>query len=194
MRHIKIRVPTIVFTAKIIVFSLILLGGYYLLFLGPSLALPRAYLQAQELFSKHRAALVQNRVVLVDLARLDISSSNFYDKKTSLFSTLQKTNEEELRAIDNESDISRMTGAPNTLIAFLNNDMRDALPPLLEKARDVLTRQQALIQLFLETDAIVSDLLRYDAAQDLGALDPANDKDKLIARATDAAGGIGNIM
>ena len=58
------------FGIKVIVLLLILFGGYYIFFLAPKLALPNAYIRMQEMFAEHRANLVQNRIALVELARL----------------------------------------------------------------------------------------------------------------------------
>ena len=58
------------FGVKILVLLLVLFGGYYIFFLAPKLALPNAYIKMQEIFAEHRANLVQNRIALVELARL----------------------------------------------------------------------------------------------------------------------------
>ncbi|MDP3991870.1 MAG: hypothetical protein Q8P66_03185, partial [Candidatus Colwellbacteria bacterium] len=58
------------FGVKVIVLLLVLFGGYYVFFLAPKLALPNAYIKMQETFVGHRTNLVQNRIALVELARL----------------------------------------------------------------------------------------------------------------------------
>jgi len=178
---------------KIGIFLFVFFAGYYFLFLGPSLALPKAYLETQEVFAEHHANLLQNRMALVGLTRLDVSSANFGNERTSLLATLQRTNEKELLAVENIDKLPRITGVSNEVIAFLNNDIHNVFLPLLEETREILNDQQAIIKQLTDFDIKISDILSYNPSQNLGGLDPVSDKEKIIERATAAAKGIGNI-
>lgn len=158
------------FGVKVIVLLLVLFGGYYIFFLAPKLALPNAYLKAQEVFAEHRANLVQNRVVLVELARLSPNSADLFNKEAELLQKLQETNTEGIKSLEENQKLPYVAGAPNELLDFLNNDLPAALTQLLLKERQILEEQQGLIASLTNLNSITADLLRYNAEQDLGTL------------------------
>lgn len=138
------------FGIKVILLLLVLFGGYYIFFLAPKLALPNAYLKAQEVFAQHRANLVQNRVALVELARLSADSSDLFNKEAELLQKLQQTNTEGVQSLEKNKKLPYVAGTPNELLDFLNNDLPAALFPLLLKEREILEEQQSIIAALIE--------------------------------------------
>ncbi|MDP4007107.1 MAG: hypothetical protein Q8P55_00730, partial [bacterium] len=104
---------------KVGVLLLFLFGGYYVFFLGPQLALPNAYLKAQEVFAQHRSNLLENRTALVELARLSATTSDLANKETELLGKLQKTNEDGLVSVESNRRIPFVPGASNEFLDFL---------------------------------------------------------------------------
>jgi len=161
------------FGVKIIILLLVLFGGYYVFFLAPKLALPKAYLKAQEVFAEHKTNLVQNRIALVELARLSSNSDNLFNEETELLSQLQQTNEKGIKSLEKNQKLPHIVGAPNESLDFLNKDLSDVFPPLFLKERQILQEQQGLITSLTSLNSITADLLRYNAAQDLGVKEEA---------------------
>lgn len=178
---------------KVIIFSAVLFAGYYFLFLAPSLSLPKAFLEAQNQFASHRSLLLENRVALVGLTKLNPASANFNNEKNNLLQTLITTNENALVSLEKTPSMPHISGAPSEFLAFLNNDLNDALPPLLEKERSILQEQQTLINDLIALDSAISNIFIYNASQDIGALDPISDKDELEERFARAYNGLVNI-
>ncbi|MCH8244730.1 hypothetical protein IIB97_02495, partial [Patescibacteria group bacterium] len=159
---------------KIIVLLVILFAGYYILFLAPRLALPNAYLEAQKIFAEHRTNLVENRVALVELARLSVDSADLFNKEIGLLGKLQETNKVGIQSLEKNQKLPRVAG----LSEFTN-----ALPQLFEKELQILKEQQGLISSLTSLNSAVEDLLRYNAKQNLGS--PAN-SEQLQAKKEDA--------
>lgn len=170
---------------------LVLFGGYYIFFLGPKFALSNAYLKTQDVFAEHKANLVQNRLTLVELAHLSPSSADLFNKEAELLQKLQKTNTEGVKSLDKNNKLPHVRGAPSELLDFLNKDLSNALSPLLLKERQILEEQQGLIALLTNLNSITADLLRYNAAQDLGTLDLS--KEEVTARTKAAKEGVRKI-
>ena len=142
------------FGVKIIVFLLVLFGGYYLFFLAPKLALPNAYLKAQELFAERKANLTQNRVALVELARLSPRSANLFGEETALLQKLQETNTKGKESMQGSQKLPYVVGTSNAFIDFLNRELPTALTPLLEKENRILDEQQVLIASLVDFSAM----------------------------------------
>ena len=181
------------FGVKVVVLLLVLFGGYYIFFLAPKLALPNAYIRMQEMFAEHRANLVQNRIALVELARLSPNSADFFNKETELLRQLQETNTNGIKSLEGNQKLPYVAGAPNELLDFLNNDLSAALPPLLLKERQILEEQQPIIASLTNLNLITENLLRYNAADDLGTRDLSLEKKEAATRAKTAKEGIGKI-
>jgi hypothetical protein len=181
------------FGVKVIMLLLVLFGGYYIFFLAPKLALPNAYIKMQEIFTEHRANLVQNRIALVELARLSPNSANLSNKEAELLRQLQETNTNGIKSLEGNQKLPRVAGAPNELLDFLNNDLSTALPPLLLKERQILEEQQPIIASLTNLNLITENLLRYNAVDDLGTLDLLLEKKEAVTRAKTAKEGIGKI-
>lgn len=181
------------FGVKVVVLLLVLFGGYYIFFLAPKLALPNAYIKMQEIFTEHRTNLVQNRIALVELARLSPDSADFFNKESELLHQLQETNANGIKSLEGNRKLPRVAGAPNALLDFLNNDLSLALPPLLLKERQILEEQQPIIASLVSLNLITEKLLRYDAAHDLGTLDLSQETKEAVTRAKTAKEGIGEI-
>lgn len=82
----------IILLSKILIIFVIFIAAYYLLILKPKLELPNKILAAQKELSLHHSTLVQNKLSLVELARLKPDSSNFNYNKTNLVGIIQETN------------------------------------------------------------------------------------------------------
>src|SRR3989338_10434639 len=181
------------FGVKIIVFLLVLFGGYYLFFLAPKLALPNAYLKAQELFAERKANLTQNRVALVELARLSPRSANLFGEETALLQKLQETNTKGKESMQGSQKLPYVVGTSNAFIDFLNRELPTALTPLLEKEHRILDEQQVLIASLVDFSAMTANLLRYDAPFAIGSFNLTSQKEEAIAHAAAAREGLGNV-
>lgn len=175
------------FGVKVIILLIVFFAGYYIFFLAPKLALPNAYLKAQEIFEEHKANLVQNRIAIVELARLTPNSADLFNKEAELLGQLQQTNENGIKSLEKNQKLPRVAGAPSEFIDFLNNDLPAAVSPLLLKERQILEEQQVLIASLINLNSITSNLLLYNATEDLGV------KEASAARAKAAKEGIKKI-
>jgi len=178
------------FTLKLVLFSLFLFGGYYVFFLAPKLALPNAYLQAQKIFAEHRTNLVQNRVALVELARLSLNSATFSNKETELLQKLRETNEKGIQFLEEDQKLPSVSGAPNEFLDFLNNDLTHAFLLLSEKEHQIFKEQQDLLDDLTNLNSVTANLLKYNATQDIGTLDLLSQKQEIVKRVKTAHTGI----
>ncbi len=181
------------FGFKIIILLLVFFGGYYIFFLAPKLALPNAYLEAQEIFAEHKTNLIQNRVILMELARLTLNSDNLFNKEADLLQQLRETNEKGIRSLEKNQKLPYIAGAPNKFLDFLNNDLPIAFLPLLLKERQILEEQQDLIASLTKLNSITADLLQYNPEQDLGKFNLTTQKEEVELRIKNAKMGIKKI-
>ncbi|MCH8748462.1 hypothetical protein IH781_01800 [Patescibacteria group bacterium] len=184
----------IAFTAKTIFLAAILLVGYYFGWLRPQLALPKALIEAQTQLAQHHAMLLQNRLALTELTRLDSTSANVHQEKGKLLATLERTNDEGLNALNNLPALPRIAGTPTTSLNFLNNDLGQTIPTLVEKHRSILHSQQELLTKFKNIDTALANVFRYNPELDLGRLDLRNDQEELLKRAKVAQKGLSAIL
>ena len=178
------------FTLKLTLFSLLLFGGYYVFFLAPKLALPNAYLQTHKIFAEHRTNLVQNRVALVELARLSLDSATSSNKETELLQKLRETNEKGIQFLEEDQKLPSVSGAPNEFLDFLNNDLAHAFLLLDEKEYQIFKEQQDLLVDLTNLNSATANILKYNAAQDIGTLDLLSQKEEIMARVKAAHAGI----
>jgi len=181
------------FGLKVIIFLLVLFGGYYIFFLAPKLALPNAYLETQKIFTEHKTNLVQNRVILIELAQLTENSDNLFNKETKLLQQLQETNEKGIGSLEKNQKIPHISGASNKFLNFLNNDLSNAFLSLLLKERQILEEQQDLIFSLVKFNSITADLLRYNSEQDLGKFNLTMQKEEITLRVKNAKIGVKKI-
>lgn len=130
---------------KVVALLLIFLGLYYILFLAPKIALPNAFLESQAVFAEHRTNLVQNRIALVELARLSPNSADIFNKEAELLKKLQATNEQGIKLLEENKELPSVAGVGNGFLYFLNNDLPVTLQSLRLKERQILEEQQSLI-------------------------------------------------
>ena len=178
---------------RILFFLLILFGSYYFLFLKPGLEIPTALLETQKVLALHHSNLLQNRVALVELTKLNPDTTDFNNRKTILFMRLQETNKAGLSALDDQHNLPTIAGAPNESLNFLNNELHPAFSLLLKETRAIFTEQQILINFLVALDKTVSNIFLYDPTNDLGKLDLTSDKDRVIERAQFAMEGLEKI-
>jgi len=127
---------------KTFVFLILLLAGYYFLFLGPKLAFPSKLLQAEERLAQHHSNLLQNRLSFVELTRLDPNSTGFNLEKSNLVLIVKKTNEEGLNALEKQSELPK-----------IDNDINSRYESLLGETRTVYEDQEKLLEKVFATDS-----------------------------------------
>jgi len=187
----KQRTPAIAFIIKTILLAVIFLAGYYFGWLRPQLALPKALIEAQTQLAQHHALLLQNRLALTELTRLDSASATVHEEKGRLLATLEQTNQEGLKVLDNAPPpLPNISGAPTAVLTFLNTDLTQAFRILNEEHRSILEDQQALLENLKTLDLALTDIFRYHPALDLGTLDPTTDRAELLKRSQAAQKGL----
>jgi len=180
--------------ARVIALLIIFFAGYYILFLAPRLALPNAYLETQKIFAEHRTNLVENKVALVELTRLSIGSANLSNKERDLLEKLQETNNVGIQSLEENQHLPRVMGVSSKFLSFLHQDLANAFPLLLEKERHILKEQQSLIDSLTNLNSATGNLLRYNAKQDLGSLDPVVNSEEIQTRKETADSGLEKIV
>jgi hypothetical protein len=127
---------------KTLIFFILLLVGYYFLFLGPKLAFPSKLLQAEERLAKHHFNLLQNRLSFVELTKLDTNSADFDLKKSNLVGTLQKTSKDGFKALENPPKLPEV-----------NKELSDRYQELLNETRKIYEDQERLLEKVFATDS-----------------------------------------
>lgn len=166
----------------------VLLAGYYFLILKPRLALPKALLESQQILGEFHEVLLQNRIALTELTRLDPSTSDFFDEKQRSLTRLNETNQAALKLANNPPPLPKKT--TNEL-----NDLKKAYPSLTQQTKTLLELQQSLIKKLNLTHELLENIYRYDPVVDLEDLDINNptDKEELTSRLNAALEGLDNI-
>lgn len=124
------------FASKTLLFFLLLVGGYYLLFLNPQIKYSRALLEAERVIGEHTAFnLLQNRIAFVELTKLDLQMGNFNFEKADLVSTLQKTGKDGLEQLEKGVKI------PN-----INTQLKKRFPALIAETKEVYQNQDKLLK------------------------------------------------
>ena len=183
----------LVLAIKTTLVTLCLLLGYYFLILKPQLALPTALLNAQKTLTLHHTNLLQNRLALTELTRLHPNSSALSQEKRRLIQTLKTTNEQGLKAVIEHNSLPEIKGAPSPPLTFLNTQLGQAFPDLLEQTRQVFNKQQNLITNLDNLDTETANLFSYSPQQDLDQLELSADKKSAITRANAAIQGLDKI-
>jgi hypothetical protein len=127
---------------KTLIFFILLLAGYYFLFLGPKLAFPSKLLQAEERLAQHHFKLLQNRLSFVELTRLDPNSAGFSLEKSNLVLIVNKTNEEGLNDLENPPKLPEV-----------NKELSDRYQELLNETRKIYENQNKLLEKVFDTDS-----------------------------------------
>lgn len=130
---------------RFILLLFLIFAGYYLLFLRPLLALPGAYDKTAKILSQHHANLLQNRLALVGLAKLDPQSQTAHLDKNRLFSALTETNRKGLELLNAAAALPKVRGVPTQSTRFLNSELNEAAKILSEKTRSLFNEQKPLI-------------------------------------------------
>jgi cell division septum initiation protein DivIVA len=179
---------------KAIVFTGLLLLAYYFLYVYPNLLAPNALHSAEKILTTYYNELLDNRLSYTALIQLDASSKNFEDERPVVINRLQTTNDEGMKALENPKELIRVNGAPGEVLKFIDNDLAEAYPNLLEKNRKLLQTQKELIKRLVAFDSILAKIFAYDPIIDLGGLDPKKDKEWLLERVASAKNGIQKIQ
>ena len=178
---------------KTVVFTLILLSGYYFLFLKPKLEIPNALLDARKKLSVHYYTLVENRASYTEFTRLDTTGGNLEYEKGEIIAKIKKTNEEGLKDLENRGFIKKIKGSPSDRLNFLNNDLPKAYYSLLDKNKKIYEEQKNIIESLNKLDSKISKLFAYNPEVDLGKLDLTKDKEQALERSANAKLGLTKI-
>jgi hypothetical protein len=185
---------TIGIILKVVIFTGLLFVIYYFLFLSPKHQIPNALLDAEKILSTHYNKLIQNRLSYIGLSKLDASSSKFENERVEIIAEMQKTNEDGLKALNDPEQLKKVNGAPSGVLSFLNRDIANAYPTLLEKSKKVYEEQKLFIEKLSILDSTISKLFAYHPETDLGTLDPQKDKELLLERIASAKSGLDMIQ
>lgn len=141
--------------ARTVLLLILFLASYYLLILRPQLTLPNKLLKAERQLSRHRSTLLQNRLALVELTRLDPDSAGFNLEKSSLVATVQETNKEGLEALTKP-----------TAIPEVDKKLSGRYQELLSETRGIYEEQGEFLKRVFATDSYKEgvEILRSDGA------------------------------
>ncbi len=180
----KLPIPIRWITIPLIT-TVVLLGGYYTLLLKPSLALPIALLDTQANLGQFHEALLQNRIALTELTRLDSTSTDFFDEKQRSLSRLKETSQQAQSLAQNPPTLS------NKVISRYR-ELEAAYPILIEKTSSILSDQQTLIEKLEARHENLKNIYLYDPVIDLSSLDvsTADDREELLGRLNAALEGL----
>lgn len=176
-----------------VILTSLMLVAYYLFWLKPSLELPNALLDTQQAFSQSHVSLLQNRIALIELIRLDANSAGFDPTRARLLAELQQTNEQGLQVLDEQSALPTIVSAPNEHVSFVNSELGPAWLELMEEHRSVLTDQQSLITTLTTLDSTLANIFKYQPQSDLIELDITTDQNTIIGRSRAAHLGLQSI-
>mgnify|MGYP003967129843 FL=1 len=166
--------------------------GFYFFILKPKLELPSTLLEAETAIAENHLNLVQNRLSIMDLARLDPYSLTLSTEKEELLNTALATNTAGLEEVVDTSGVKKIIGKTSEAIA-VNNEIAEVLPSLLDQNVDILQRQEDLLTKLTSIAEINSNIFKYNPGADLGQLHPIQDKEKIIERASSALLGLNDI-
>jgi len=138
----------IAFLIKILAITLLLFGTYYLFFLRPKLELASNLLNSEKILARHHTNLLQNRLSYIELTRLDPKRANFNLEKSSLVGTLQKTNEEGLKNINEDKEIAKIDGK-----------LTERFPALLAETKKIYEDQESLLEKVFATKSYAEGIV-----------------------------------
>ena len=115
---------------KILTFTSVFLG-VYILFFAPT---PSKVNEAKNTLRTHKNTLIQSRISIVELAKLNPSSSNFEIEKQSLLEKLQQTNKEGLDKLETLDQIPKV-----------DTELEKRFPDLLSETRTLYEEQAEII-------------------------------------------------
>lgn len=134
------------FIPRILLFLLLILLGYYFFFLKPQLILPQTLFKAKISFTLHRTNLLQNRLALIELARLNPNNPNRDQERTQLLSQLQTANQQGLINIKSQPATKNLP------------EFSQALAHLLTHHQTLLQDQQTLADQLTQIDSFSAQL------------------------------------
>jgi len=123
-----------------LLFFLLLVGGYYLLFLNPQIRHSQALLEARRVIGGYAFNLDQNRIAFVELTKLDPQTGNFNFEKSDLVSILQKTGKDGLEQLEKEIKIPK-----------IDPQLKERLPVLIAGTKKVYQDQDKLLKKIFAT-------------------------------------------
>lgn len=123
------------FTATLILL-LVLVAGYYFIHLKPQIADMRNAREASKILAEYEHILVQNRLALVELTRVDPNLPGASLQAAGLISKIEGT-------IDSASDI---LANPYELSFVKNDELSARYPQIIEEVKNNLQGQKTLIE------------------------------------------------
>jgi hypothetical protein len=130
------------FLLRFIFLFIIVLTSYYFLFLVPKIKLPKILSEAEDILGNHHYNLLQNRLALVELTKFDPNTDNLNLKTSSLVETIQKTNEEGLRELEKDNQLSK-----------IDPELDKRFPQLLIETKEVYQKQNIILEKIFNTDS-----------------------------------------
>lgn len=183
----------VLLTLKTIVFSGLLLGAYYQWWLKPRLELPHALASAEQLLATRQASLLQNRLALLELLRLDPASATLETTQRDLLSRINTAREEGEKLLAQETPLPSLKGLPSEQVRFVNSDLPHALNQLRDQHRAVLEGQKELYERLAAFYQQTVKLYQYNPADDMGGIDVTAETQAILTRAQAAYEGLGKI-
>lgn len=119
----------------------IFLAGYFFFVLRPRLLLPNKIIKTEAGLNEHRSTLLQNRLALIELTRIDPDSGRFDFEKTNLVGTIQETNKRGLETLEGSSTIPE-----------IDKELSSRYQGLLDETRRVYEEQGKLLERVFATD------------------------------------------
>lgn len=139
--------------ARTALLFLLLVGGYYLLFLAPQIRHSRALSEVELAVGKPAFNLLQNRIAFVELTRLDPQTGNFNFEKSALVSTLQKTGQDGL-----EQQAVKIPWIRQAHHKKIDPQLKERFPALIAETKEVYQRQAELLTKVFATSSYAAGI------------------------------------
>lgn len=170
----------------------LLFGSYYFLFLKPRFALPKALKETSTLIVNYHAVLLENRLPISELSKLDPLSGQFNFERATLIKELNESNLQATNLFNDSAELPSVVGLPVSEIGFYQ-ELKSTVSQLNNQSMNMLSDQKKIIDQLILLDNALNNLFLYDPVQDLAKLDMRKDTKKIIKRATDAQTGLNKI-
>ncbi len=173
---------------RAVIILALIIGIYYWLVPYPQIAARNSLKQTEITLGQTRARLVERSLLLEELQRLDIQSSNFNAGHSRIISSLQSS----ASWHPTELTIDRVySGSPSS--QYVDETLRPQLKKLTRTRNEVIKAQQSVIDTILAYSQVVSKLYEYQPISDLIRVDKPKKFELLASRSKAAIAGLDQV-
>lgn len=175
---------------KIAGFAGLLFVVYYVGWLKPRQELPRTLISAEQQLADRYFHLLESRLALTALTKLDPASAGFNSQRQLIFSSLENLTTEGRSITSEPIELAPLAGAPHSSLRFYNETLPPAAASLQERHQTIVQEYERLVADLLAVENGIDKLLQYRPRRDLETLDIVANHDRLFTRAEAAHQGI----